>query len=238
MTKEKRRERRFQAPDMKSEISDGKSGFVVVVDDVSRSGVGVGKVPKGFDETVQKCLAVINASTKDFKLVLHPCWIQATPGESYKKIGFKIDDPSESWLQFVKGVIENSQIESERSDARLPTQGMMALISDGTKTYYGVVDDLSENGLRLSQIPPELDDTASNFSVVIQSPTGEVKVSMLQCWLRTTKKGMYKTIGFKVQNPPPGWQKLIAELEKEDSILSFFVLEDEEEPLKNTAITM
>ena len=105
---------------------------------------------------------------------------------------------------------------------------MMALISDGVKTFYGVVEDISQNGLRLGQISPELDETAEKFSVIIQSPSGDVKVSMHPCWMRTSQKGMYRTIGFKVQNPPKGWQKMITEMENEGSNVNLFVLDDEE----------
>lgn len=233
MSTEKRHETRVAAPDLESEISDGKSGFFVVVDDVSNSGVGLGQVPEGFDETVQKCLAVINASSQDFKLTLEPCWTEASSKGEFKKIGFKIDEPSNAWLEFVKELQAGLEFERKRNDERHTTQGLMALISDGKNTFYGVVEDLSESGLRLSQISPGLDESASRYSVVIQSPSGDVKVSMHPCWMRTTKKGMYKTIGFKVRNPPAGWQKLITELESEESNLSFLVLEDEEEgPLK------
>lgn len=229
MVIEKRNERRFQAPDLESEISDGKSGFFVIVDDVSSSGIGAGQVPEGFDSTVKQCLAVVNATAQEFNLTLEPCWVQPTPEDHFKKIGFKIEDPSDSWLDFVKSVREGLQVESERADARMNTQGLMALISDGKKTFYSVVEDLSERGMRLSQVPQDLDESVSHYSVVIESPAGDVKVSMHPCWLRISKKGMYKTIGFRVHNPPAGWKKLISSLENEDSNLKFLVMEDEEE---------
>ncbi len=232
MVIEKRHERRFQAPDLDSELSDGKAGFFVVVDDVSLSGIGMGQVPEGFDSTVQKCLAVVNATAMEFKLSLQPCWVHSAPQDHYKKIGFKIEDPSDSWLDFVRSVMEGSQIDCERNHERLQTQGLMALISDGKNTFYSVVEDLSESGMRLSQVPQDLDESASHYSVVIESPAGDVRVSMKPCWLRVSKKGMYKTIGFRVHNPPDGWQNLISSLANEESNLSFLVLEDEEEQLE------
>lgn len=231
MSEEKRQEKRLTTPDLKSEISDGKAGFFVVVDDVSNNGVSLGQVPEGFDETVQKCLAVVNASSSDFKLTLQPCWSKSTLQGEYKKIGFKIEKPSQAWLDFVEELKGRSEQENKRDNDRHNTTGLMALISDGSKTFYGVVEDVSQSGLQLSQISPELDDSASQYSVVIQSPAGDVKVSMHPCWMRTSKKGMYKTIGFKVQNPPSGWQKLIKELEREGSNLSFLVVDDEDEEL-------
>ena len=232
MSEDKRQEKRLQMkPDLKSELSDGKTGFFVVVDDISSNGIRMGKVPENFDATVQKCLAVVNASSDDFKLTLQPCWSTSSTQGEYKKIGFKIENPSKAWLDFVTGLQKRSGNENERGADRHNTTGLMALISDGKKTYYGVVDDVSQSGLQLSQVSPDLDDSASQYSVVIQSPTGDVKVSMHPCWMRTSQKGMYRTIGFKVENPPAGWQKLITELEREGSNLSFLVVDDEDEEL-------
>ena len=228
MSDEKRQERRLRTPDLKSELSDGKSGFFVVVDDVSSNGIGLDRVPDSFDSTVQKCLAVINASSQDFNLTLQPCWTQSSPEGKHKRIGFKIDNPSTAWLEFVESLTTEENDGGKREDVRHHTSGMMALISDGTKTFYSVVEDISQSGLRLGQVSPELDESAEKYSVVIQSPSGDVKVSMHPCWMRTSKKGMYRTIGFKVQNPPKGWQKLISDMEKDGSNLSFFVLDDEE----------
>lgn len=228
MSEEKRKEKRLHTPDLTSELSDGKSGFFVVVDDVSCNGVGMQNVPDAFDSTVKKCLAAINASSQNFKLTLQPCWTQLSTEGKYKNIGFRIEEPSETWIDFVGSLSREVPDGGKREDIRHTTGGLMALISDGTKTYYGVVDDISHSGLRLTQISQELDESAEKYSVVIQSPTGDVKVSMHPCWMRTSQRGMYRTIGFKVQGPPKGWQKLISEIEKEGSNISLFLLDEEE----------
>jgi len=233
MVIERRNDKRYPTPDLESNLSDDNGAYIVVVDDVSNSGVGMTKVPEGFDESVQKCLAVVNASMDDFKLVLHPCWIQTTSENNYKKIGFRIEDPSSEWLEFVQGVRKGAEKENLRSGARHTTQGLMALVSDGKMTFFGVVEDLSEKGLRLSQIPKNFDDTVDTCSVVIQSPTGDVKVSMHPCWIRSAKKGMYKTIGFKISNPPAGWQKMIEDMQKENGTLNFLVMSENKAGLED-----
>lgn len=72
MGDERRKHKRFETPGLKTNISDGNSAFVVVVDDVSKKGVGVSEIPPGFDETVNRCLAVVNAPHQDFELTLQP----------------------------------------------------------------------------------------------------------------------------------------------------------------------
>ncbi|GAB4340799.1 MAG: hypothetical protein Kow0089_14740 [Desulfobulbaceae bacterium] len=227
MAEERRKHKRYPTPDLQSNISDGSGSFLVVVEDVSRSGVGMAQVPEGFDETVHKCFAVINAPLKDFKLTLQPRWVHATDEGRCKRIGFQIDEPSAEWLEFLREVGGREEKgEEERSD-RHSLQGLLALISDGEKTYFGVVENLSEKGLRLSNVPADFNDAATSCTVTLQSPTGDVKVSMHPCWIRSTNRGMYKTMGLRIHNPPEGWQELIEELGRDDSSLGLFVVGEE-----------
>ena len=75
MDDNRRKYNRYQAPGLKSNVSDGNSAFLVVVEDVLRFGVALSQVPSGFDETVNKCLAVVNAPHNDYKLDLNPKWV-------------------------------------------------------------------------------------------------------------------------------------------------------------------
>lgn len=104
MNDERRKSRRYQTPGLKSSISDGSTAFIVMVDDVSKTGVGLSEVPEGFDESVHRCFAVINAPLEDFSLALHPCWVHSTGEGQYKRIGFHIDDPPKEWVAFVEAL--------------------------------------------------------------------------------------------------------------------------------------
>lgn len=228
MSENRRKCERYKISGLESNISDGKSAFLVVVEDISKTGVGVSEIPAGFDETVHKCFATINAPLEDFKLALHPKWVHLTDKGRHKRIGFQIDDPSSEWLDFVDGIMGGSGEERNRGRARHKMAGLMAVVSDGKTTCFGVVEDLSENGLRLTKIPAGFDDSAENCTVVVHSPTGDVKVSLHPCWIQSTNKGMYKTVGFKVHNPPAGWQEMIGQLKGENGKISLLVVEDGE----------
>lgn len=232
MAEERRKSSRFQSPGLKSNLSDGSSAFVVVIDDVSKTGVSVSQVPEGFDETVGNCFAVINAPLEDFTLVLRPCWIDPGDHGKYKRIGFHIDDPPPEWVDFVEGLNKsNAGKKTQRLSPRHKILGLMAVISDGKTNHFGVVEDLSASGLRLTQVPAGFDESADSCSGVVQSPSGDVHVSLHPCWIRATNRGMYKTIGFRIHNPPPSWRKIIEELEKSGGQLGFLVMgEDEELP--------
>lgn len=230
MTEERRNSRRLQPPGLKSNLSDGSSTFFVVVDDVSKTGVGISQVPEGFDETVHRCFAVINGPLEDFTLVLQPRWVDAPSLDTPRRIGFHIDDPPGEWVDFVTSLKGEVGEGTPREAARHKILGLMAVLSDGKTRYFGVVEDLSASGLRLTQIPADFDQTAATSTAVVRCPTGDVRVSLRPCWIRSTNKGMYKTIGFQIHNPPPGWQRLIEELEKSGGQLGFLVMGEDEEP--------
>lgn len=228
MTDERRKGKRFQSPGVKSNLSDGNSAFAVQIDDVSKTGVGVSQIPEDFDETVRKCFAVITTPLEDFTLILHPRWVHAADHGKFKRIGFHIDDPPAEWVDFVETLKGEAVKEAQRTVARHRLLGMMAVISDGRKKFFGVVEDLSRNGLRLAQVAAHFDEAAANCVAVVHSPTGDVRVTLHPCWFHATNRGMYKTIGFKIQNPPAGWEKMLEELEKNDGKLDFLVIDDDE----------
>lgn len=224
MVDERRKSERFQTPDLKSSISDGKSAFLVVVEDISKAGVGVSQIPADFDETVHKCLATVNSPMEDFQLNLSPRWVDLASDGKYKRIGFQIDNPPAKWLKFVEGMTSGK---TQRTGDRLKTLALMSMVSDGKSTYMGIVEEISEDGLRLTQVPTDFDDTTGKCTAVVQSPNGDLNISMHPCWVKSTNKGMYKTIGFQIKNPPSGWQEFIKELEKESGDLSFLLLGDD-----------
>lgn len=228
MSEERRKSKRFRSPGIKSNLSDGDSVFVVAVDDVSKTGLGVSQVPEGFDESVHPCFTVINTPLEDFTLILHPRWVDPGDHGKYKRIGFHIDDPPTEWVDFVKTLKGEPDKEKQRDATRHKLLGMMAVISDGKSRYFGVVENLSKNGLRLTQVAADFAKSAESCAAVVRSPTGDVHVSLHPCWFLPTHNGMYKTIGFKIQSPPPGWLKMIEDLDKSHGKFNFMVIEDDE----------
>lgn len=119
--------------------------------------------------------------------------------------------------------------ENKRSSPRHKTLGLMSFISDGKSSVLGVVEDLSANGLRVAQIPRDFDAAVQHCKGVITSPNGDFSVTLKPCWVKETNRGMYKTIGFQIIDPPAGWTTFVAELENGSSDLGFLVLDGEEE---------
>ena len=84
-----------------SNISDGKSTYVGIVEDISTGGLRVSKVPASFDDTVDRCYSVVNGPRHDFTIALQPRWVCITNNGMYKMIGFQIETPPANWTEFV-----------------------------------------------------------------------------------------------------------------------------------------
>lgn len=114
MDTDKRSSERQLTMGLMSTVSDGKDAYLGVVEDVSSTGVCLSQVPAVFDDTVEHCYTVVKGPTRDFKIVLRPCWAKATNRGMYKVIGFQIEGPTDSWRDFVERIsMENNPFHAE-----------------------------------------------------------------------------------------------------------------------------
>jgi len=98
---------------------------------------------------------------------------------------------------------------NSRKSRRHKTIGLMSNITDGKTTYVGVVEDISQNGLRISQVPTAFDDTVEMCYSVVNGFTDDFAVALQPRWVAITNRGMYKTIGFEIENPPAEWTAFV-----------------------------
>lgn len=105
----------------------------------------------------------------------------------------------------------------------------MSFISDGKSSVLGIVEDLSANGLRIGQVPMDFDDTRPTCKAVINSPSGDFTIILKPRWVKETLPGMYKTIGFQIENPPEDWTRFVKELESGTSDVGSMVLDQDED---------
>ncbi len=119
MGKSDRKHNRHKTLGLMSFISDGKSSVLGIVENLSATGIKIGQIPLDFDESAQKCKAVIHGPTGDFNVFMVPRWSEETNNGMYKTIGFQIVDPPDGWTEFVR------ELESGTSSI-----GLMILDSD------------------------------------------------------------------------------------------------------------
>ncbi|MDH3328864.1 MAG: hypothetical protein OEM01_06485 [Desulfobulbaceae bacterium] len=104
---------------------------------------------------------------------------------------------------------------NSRNSTRHETLGLMSNISDGKSTFVGVVEDISDTGLRISKVPASFDDTIDKCYSIVNGPNDDFMIALQPRWVQTTNKGMYKMIGFEIENPPANWNGFVESI-KED----------------------
>lgn len=112
---------------------------------------------------------------------------------------------------------------NKRFNDRHSTLGLMSSVSDGKHAFMGIVEDISTTGLRLSQIPADFDDKVDHCFTVVKGPVRDFKVFLRPCWTRTTNHGMYKDIGFQIEDPPQSWNHFVERLANESDLLHSLV---------------
>lgn len=98
---------RHQTIGMMSNLFDGKSTVLGVVEDVSLGGLCVSNIPASFEEKAEVCLTVVNGPRRDFHLSLQPRWVQPTNKGMYKVIGFAILEPPADWHHFIEKMVHD-----------------------------------------------------------------------------------------------------------------------------------
>ena len=102
---------RHQTLGMMSNIFDGNSAVLGIVEDISRDGICISKIPIPFAVNLQNCLAIINSPRRDFHMALHACWKRSTDRGMYRMIGFQVPEPPESWLRFVDSIENDAGVQ-------------------------------------------------------------------------------------------------------------------------------
>lgn len=89
---------------MMSQVYDGRSAVLGVVEDISLGGLCVSNIPSTFEDTTGTCYMAISGPRGDYYLSLKPRWKRSTNNGMYKTMGFKIDRAPEKWTQFLECV--------------------------------------------------------------------------------------------------------------------------------------
>lgn len=116
---------RHQTIGMMSNLFDGKSKVLGVVEDVSLGGLCVSNIPSTFEDKAEVCLSVVNGPHRDFHLSLQPRWVMPTNRGMYKMIGFAILEPPTDWQLFVEKMVDDRCNRDSFYDMVTPTDAEM-----------------------------------------------------------------------------------------------------------------
>ena len=109
---------------------------------------------------------------------------------------------------------------NRRIAERHPTIGLISSIWDGRSTCIGVIEDVSSTGIRISQIPNHFADQAAKCFSIVHGLYGDYKVSLHPCWSKNTNRGMYKMIGFRIDNPANSWRDFVEDDENPSNLFN------------------
>ena len=101
--------KRHRTLGLMSNVFDGKSAVVGIVEDISRTGLRVSNIPASFEDRAETCYMVVNGPKHDFHLVLIPRWSRSTNRGMYKTIGFQVAKAPDNWTQFLECVENECQ---------------------------------------------------------------------------------------------------------------------------------
>ena len=103
---------------------------------------------------------------------------------------------------------EKTGMEKRRYD-RIQLKGYIADIADGKFIYGGMIEDVSEDGLRLNDLPAKFAIEGKRYNLVISGgPSNDYfKLTVFPRW--RSKNGRTVDVGFRVVESTVGWKALV-----------------------------
>jgi hypothetical protein len=84
---------------LSGDISDGKSYYTGVIENISLSGMSISKLPKTVNSKTELFSVMVEGGNRYFKLLLKKCWEIENEGE--RTIGTEIQNSPWLWNEFV-----------------------------------------------------------------------------------------------------------------------------------------
>lgn len=103
---------------------------------------------------------------------------------------------------------EKTGMEKRRYE-RIQLKGYIADIADGKFIYGGIIEDISEDGLRLNDLPAKFSIEGKRYNLVISGgPSNDYfKLTVFPRW--RSKNGRTVDVGFRVVESSQGWKTLL-----------------------------
>ncbi len=96
-----------------------------------------------------------------------------------------------------------------RKNKRTHVKGFIGDIADGNFVFGGIVEDISSEGLKISNLPSDFPITKHSYRTVISGDGKHYRVLVRPCW--TKKDDLTKTMeaGFKIVDAPWEWEEFV-----------------------------
>lgn len=100
-------------------------------------------------------------------------------------------------------------LQEQRVNKRLKSRGLTIDIDNGGFVVDGYIEDVSFNGMKVTQLPKRFLVQKNNFITVISGNNFSFKVEISPCWIHREFPGAYQVVGFKIINPTQSWKDFI-----------------------------
>lgn len=108
---------------------------------------------------------------------------------------------------------------NRRAAERLESMGLMTHLFDGRSAVLGVVEDVCPGGLRVSTIPAAFEESVSTCYAVVNGAWQDFHLALHPRWVASAPQGMYKMIGFQIEQPPEEWTHFVESVAHEQAAM-------------------
>lgn len=95
-----------------------------------------------------------------------------------------------------------------RCDQRIAVHGLRAEISDGLRSYCGLVINISRSGVCLRDVTDRLSPSRALLSIAIHAGSGSYRLVVRPRWTKL-QENRAKTIGAEIASSPDSWGEFV-----------------------------
>jgi hypothetical protein len=97
----------------------------------------------------------------------------------------------------------------KRRHSRFDVNGFVADIADGNIVLGGIVEDVSFNGFKMSNLPKNFSAARRSYTTVISGNNKHYRCIVVPCWTQKADKSRFVEVGFKIVQAPWEWTEFV-----------------------------
>ncbi len=110
----------------------------------------------------------------------------------------------------------------KRKNNRYKVSGYVTHICDNRGAYDGIIREVSDDGLSLTQVPIQFNSNVMTCVAVISDDQLTIKVKLRPVWSEHAADELYQDVGFKIINSPWGWTEFVSKNSPRDRLGRYF----------------
>ena len=103
----------------------------------------------------------------------------------------------------------NGLLYKKRKNIRVKVDGLVCDIADGNFIFRGVIEDISTDGFKMSNLPKNLTGDSHSYRAIISGNCCHYKLVVVPCWSAEPAKGRSAIVGFKIIHASWEWTEFV-----------------------------